>query len=188
MTRADSPPARSGRGLALIGYRGTGKTTVGRLVADRLSRPFLDADVELEVRAGRPISAIFAEGGEAAFRDWEERTLAELFLGTPDAIVATGGGAVLRPPNRSRIRDFGFVIWLTAAPDVLASRLAADPAGLIARPPLTSAGTIAEITQMLESRAPLYRELSDVVIDTTDKNPQDVATCVVERWVNQARP
>jgi shikimate kinase len=188
MTRDDSPPARKGRGLALIGYRGTGKTTVGRLVADRLSRKFLDADLELEVRAGRPISAIFAECGEAVFRDWEERTLAELTLGFPDAIVATGGGAVLRQPNRGRIRDFGFVIWLTADPAVLALRLTSDPAGLSARPPLTPAGTIAEITQMLEMRAPLYRELSDVVIDTTDKSPQDVASRVVECWVDQARP
>ena len=119
---------------------------MGRLVADRLNRTFLDADLELEVRAGRPISAIFAECGEAVFRDWEERTLAELTSGFPDAIVATGGGAVLRQPNRSRIRDFGFVIWLTADPAVLARRLASDPAGLIARPPLTPAGTIAEIT------------------------------------------
>ena len=103
-------------------------------MADRLSRTFLDADLELETRAGRSISAIFAECGEAVFRDWEERTLAELIRGFPDAIVATGGGVVLRQQNRSRIRDFGFVVWLTAGPSVLARRLASDPDGLAARP------------------------------------------------------
>ena len=76
---------------------------------------------------------------------------------------------------------------LTADPAVLARRLASDPAGLIARPPLTPAGTIAEITQMLETRTPLYRELSDMVIDTTDKSQEEVARRVVECWVDQAR-
>jgi shikimate kinase len=188
MTPEHSPPGFSGRGLALIGYRGTGKTTVGRIVADRLSRTFLDADLELETRAGRPISAIFAECGEAVFRDWEERTLTELIRGFPDAIVATGGGVVLRQENHSRIRDLGFVVWLTAGPSVLASRLASDPDGLAARPALTAVGTIAEIAQVLASREPLYRALADAVIDTTDKSPEQVAAVVVERWANRAGP
>ncbi len=91
---------RRGAGLALIGYRGTGKSTVGRMLADRLGRPFRDADIEIEARAGRSISSIFSECGEPAFRDWEERTLVELTLSFPDAILATGGGAILRPSNR----------------------------------------------------------------------------------------
>jgi shikimate kinase len=182
MTRKHFPAGRSGRGLALIGYRGTGKTTVGRIVAARLSRTFLDADLELEARAGLPISRIFSEWGETVFRDWEERSLAELIHGFPEAVVATGGGVVLRVPNRIRICDFGFVVWLTAGPSVLAERLAADPTGLTARPALTSAGTIAEIAQVLELRAPLYQEIADTVIDTTDKSPEEVAAVVVERW------
>ena len=120
----------------MIGYRGTGKSTVGRILADRLNRTFLDADLEIEARAGRSISAIFTEEGEPVFRDWEERTLAELTRAIPTAVIATGGGAVLREANRRRLRDFGFVVWLTAEPAELARRLEADPrgAGRAARP------------------------------------------------------
>jgi shikimate kinase len=187
MTRELSPRGRSCRGVALIGYRGTGKSTVGRTVAGRLHRTFLDADLELEARAGRPISAIFANSGESVFRDWEERTLAELVSGFPDAVLATGGGVVLRDANRLLIRNFGFVVWLTADPVTLAQRLESDPAALAARPALTSAGTIAEIAQVLEDRAPLYHALADTVIDTTASPADDVATVVVERWKNHIR-
>lgn len=187
MTREQPPRGRSCRGLALIGCRGTGKSTVGRMVAARLDRTFLDADLELESRAGRPISAIFASWGEAVFRDWEERTLAELVTGFPDAVLATGGGVVVREANRALIRDFGFIVWLTADPGTLARRLESDRAALAARPALTSAGTIDEIAQVLDSRAHLYQALADTVIDTTGSPAEDVAAVVVERWLSQIR-
>src|SRR4051812_50028370 len=88
------------RGLALVGMRGSGKSTVGRILASRLSRPFLDADDALEARVGRPIASLFAREGEPYFRDWEERILAELTAGHPRAILATGGGGDLREANR----------------------------------------------------------------------------------------
>ena len=143
MTGDPLPPASSDRGLALVGYRGTGKSTVGRILSDQLGRPFLDLDVEIEALLGRSISAIFAEWGEPVFRDWEEQTLADLVEKFPTAVMATGGGAILREANRRRIRDFGFVVWLTAGPAELARRLAADPGGLPVRPALTPAGTVA---------------------------------------------
>ena len=86
-------PPRPGSGLALVGYRGTGKSTVGRLLAGTMKRKFLDVDLEIEARAGRSIAAIFCESGEPAFREWEERTMAVLFEQYPEAVVATGGGA-----------------------------------------------------------------------------------------------
>ena len=171
------PPGRSrGQGLALIGYRGTGKSTVGRILADRLGRTFLDADSEIEARAGRSIRSIFQESGEAVFRDWEERTLGELISAFPDAIVATGGGAVLREANRRLIRGLGFVAWLRAEPSVLATRLESDGRGLAERPPLTFAGTLSEIATVLDARIPLYQELADLVFETGDKTPAQVAT------------
>ncbi len=118
---------RAGRGLVLIGYRGSGKSTVGKIIADRLDRPFRDTDLEIETRSGRSIATIFAEEGEPSFRDWEERTLTELAGEFPDAVLATGGGVVLREANRRRIRDFGFVAWLQAPPEELARRLETDP-------------------------------------------------------------
>ena len=175
-------PGRPGQGLALIGYRGTGKSTVGRILADRLNRKFLDADLEIEARAGRSIRSIFTEWGEAEFRDWEERTLAELTSAFPDAIVATGGGAVLRETNRRRIRGLGFVVWLRADPSVLARRLESDSRGLADRPALTPVGTLSEIATVLEVRIPLYQELADAVIETGDKTPDEVAAAILGCW------
>jgi shikimate kinase len=179
-------PRSKGRGLALVGYRGTGKSTVGRILADRATRTFLDMDLELEARVARSVAAIFAEEGEPFFRDWEERTLAELLSSHPTAIVATGGGAVLRETNRRRLREFGFVVWLTADPAELARRLGSDPHGFDHRPALTSAGTIVEIAQVLKVRTPLYQEVADAVIDTGNKNPEELAAAILERWTSQA--
>src|SRR4051812_39456850 len=160
--------------LVLVGYRGTGKSTVGRILAERLGLPFADADVELEALVGRPIPAIFAEQGEAAFRDWEERVLCDLST-RPGTIVATGGGVVLRETNRSLMRSFGFVAWLTADPELLAGRLRADPDGLANRPSLTGAGTLEEIARVLEERTPLYRAVADAFVDTGRKTPAQAA-------------
>jgi shikimate kinase len=187
MIRDPSPPSTPEKGLALVGCRGTGKSTVGRILALRLNRPFKDADVEVEARAGRSISAIFAEDGEAVFRDWEERVLADLTVAFPEAVVATGGGVVLRQSNRHRIRDFGFVVWLTAHPAELVRRLELDRCGLAVRPALTAAGTVAEIADVLKVRTPLYQELADVVIETGGKTPDEVAAAILGCWARRPR-
>jgi shikimate kinase len=183
MTFDSWPARRAGEGLALIGYRGTGKSAVGRIVADRLNRAFLDADLEVEARAGRSIAAIFADAGEPAFRDWEELVLAEVVDRDPRAILATGGGTVLREINRRRIRDFGFVVWLTAEPGVLAQRLLADSRQLAARPALTPSGTLVEIREVLAMRAPFYQVLADMMVETGDKTASQVAAVVVDGWM-----
>jgi shikimate kinase len=186
MTRKNGPtndrPAGKGGGLALIGYRGTGKSTVGRLVAERVSRRFFDADVEIETRAGRSISEIFAESGEPAFRDWEEQTLASLTLEYPGSVIATGGGAIVRETNRDRLTAFGFIVWLTAPPDVLADRLASDHRTLPGRPALSSAGTLGEIAQILEVRTPLYRSLADATVDTSQCSVEEVVNAIIAGW------
>ena len=167
--------------LVLVGYRGTGKSTVGRILAERLGLAFADADVELEALVGRPIPAIFAEQGEAAFRDWEERVLSDL-CARPGTVVATGGGVVLRERNRILIKSFGFVAWLTADPEVLAGRLLADPGGLANRPSLTAVGTLGEIARVLEERTPLYRMVADAIVDTNQKTPAQTAEAVLDLW------
>lgn len=178
-----SPRQLADKGLALIGYRGTGKSTVGRIVAARAGRSFFDADLELEARAGRSVASILTEDGEAAFRNWEERTLADLVTLAPTAVIAAGGGVVLREQNRRRLRELGCVVWLTAAPSELASRLLADPRGIASRPGLTADGTLAEIAQVLEKRAPLYEATADTVIDTSGKTPGEVASLVFAYWI-----
>jgi shikimate kinase len=170
------------QGLALVGSRGTGKSTVGRILADRLVRTFLDADVELEERLGRSIASIFAEDGEAVFRNCEEQLLSELTSAHPGAILATGGGVVLRETNREALRSFGYVVWLWADPAVVAARLQADRRGLEQRPALTPAGTLAEVAAVLESRTPLYRAVAHAVVDTSTRTPVNVVEAILELW------
>jgi shikimate kinase len=112
MTIASSTP------IFLIGYRGTGKTSVARQLADRLKFDCVDADVDIEGRAGKSIVAIFREDGEAAFRDVETVIVGELSR-RRRAVIALGGGAVLRETNRQAIRAAGPVVWLTASVDTI---------------------------------------------------------------------
>ena len=166
-------------GLALVGYRGTGKSTVGRLLAGRLGRPFVDADLALEARTGRTIRSVFEGLGEQAFRDREEALLAEL-TAEPFKVLATGGGVVLRESNRKALRRFGFVVWLCADPRVLSRRLQTDPGAVAGRPALTSAGTLGEIADVLASREALYREVADAVLDTDGRTPAEIVEAVLD--------
>ena len=167
-----------GRGLALVGYRGTGKSTVGRIVAARLGWPFADADREVEARAGRPIRALFEADGEPAFRALEAEVIADLCARGP-LVLATGGGAVLRPANRAALRDLGFVAWLRADPATLADRLRRSPGD---RPPLTAAGLLGEIEAVLAARAPLYAEVAHAVVEAAGRPPGEVAAAVLAGW------
>ncbi len=168
-----------GEGLALVGYRATGKSTVGRLVAARLGRPFVDADRELERRLGATIAAVFADRGEAAFRDAEEALLVELADRRPAPVLAAGGGAVERLGACAALRRFGFVAWLVADPAALADRLRRNPGG---RPALTAAGTADEVAAVLARREPLYREVADAAIATDGLAPAEVADAVIRAF------
>jgi shikimate kinase len=160
--------------IALIGYRGTGKSEVARQLALRLGWDWVDADVEVELKAGKSIAAIFADEGELAFRDIEGAVLAEL-VQRDRAVLALGGGVVLRPANRELLKQSNKVVWLTAEPETIARRLAADAATASRRPNLSAAGGLEEIRRLLAERTPLYRELGDVEIDTENKSPAEVA-------------
>lgn len=164
------------RAIALIGYRGTGKSTVGRLLARQLGLDFADADAEIERRLGISIAELFATGREPFFRDEEERTLAAL-TARDRLVIATGGGAVLRESSRVALRRFGTVIWLKAAPEILADRLRGDHAQ---RPALTSAGTLPEIERVLAHREPIYRSAAHLVIETGGATPAEVVGRILQ--------
>src|SRR5688572_2187006 len=151
--------------IFLIGYRGTGKSTVARHLAERLGFDSIDADAEIERRAGKSIAAIFAEDGEAIFRDLESQLVAEL-CGFRRTVVALGGGAVLRESNRNAIRVAGPVVWLTAPVDVIVARLAADPATAGRRPNLTKFGGRDEVEALLAERTPVYGQCATLVVNT----------------------
>jgi shikimate kinase len=177
-----------GGGLVLVGYRGTGKSTVGRLLAERSGRPFVDADDVIEARSGRTIRAIFEESGEPAFRDWEERVIRELAETRPGAVLATGGGAILREVNRRVLRSFGRVVWLKAGPEILARRLEADARTRSSRPSLTSGGVLDEIASVLAARTPIYESVAHATFDTEDIPPREVADRIFAFWSPASEP
>jgi shikimate kinase len=151
----------SGRHLILIGYRGTGKTTHGRALAEHLGMPFIDTDCRVVERAGKTIPEIFSEDGEPVFRDLEERVVLELETEQP-AVVSTGGGIVVREANRGRLRRAGFVIWLQADDAVVLQRISGDRN----RPALTEHDPLAEIRLLQEQRRAWYQQTACLALDT----------------------
>jgi shikimate kinase len=167
------------RPIALIGYRGTGKTTVAQVLARQLGWDWIDADVEVELRAGKSIAAIFADDGEPAFRDLEASVLKEL-CSREHTVLALGGGAILREDNRSDIGKCQTVVWLQASVDVLAERIFRDPATLERRPNLTNHGGRNEIEALLAAREPFYRGCATIKVDTDSKEPAEIADEILQ--------
>jgi shikimate kinase len=163
-----------GTPIFLIGYRGTGKSTVARELAARLCYESIDADDEIERLAGKSIAAIFDNEGEPTFRDWESRVIADLVL-KKRIVASLGGGAVLRKENRRGIRQAGQVVWLTAPIDTIIERIAADKSTATRRPNLTPIGGRSEIETLLAARTPLYHECATLVVDTCGKIAAEVA-------------
>lgn len=166
--------------LTLIGYRATGKTTLARLLARRLGWDWIDADVEIERRAGKSIARIFAEEGEPAFRDLEASVIADLCRQTR-LVLAAGGGAPLRAENRQRMREAGKVIWLQARPETIHLRMTGDATTAGRRPNLTNQGGLGEIVQLLGQREPVYRQSADLEVDTEGKTPDELAELILAR-------
>src|SRR5262249_41102457 len=141
--------------VALIGYRGSGKSAVAQSLALRLSWDWVDADVEIELRAGKSIAAIFADDGEAAFRDLESAVLAKL-IQRDQTVLALGGGAILREKNRELLletaSDHCKIVWLRASPETLWDRIQADRTTAARRPNLTAAGGVEEVRRLLTQR------------------------------------
>ncbi|MBC5784547.1 shikimate kinase [Ramlibacter sp. USB13] len=147
--------------LSLVGMPGSGKSTVGRQLSRRLGLPFFDSDHLIEERLGCSIREYFAREGEAAFRDVEEQVLRELAQG-PSAVVATGGGAVVRPATREALRAGGKVVYLRSSPEELHRRLRHDTQ----RPLLQVADPLAKLRALHAERDPLYREAAHFHIET----------------------
>jgi shikimate kinase len=164
--------------IFLIGYRGSGKTSVARVLAERLDWDWLDADSVLETRHGRSIRQIFAEEGEAGFRDKEAALLEELSR-SERHVIATGGGVVLRPANRACLQA-GLVVWLTADAATLWHRITADQSTAERRPNLTVGG-LSEVEDLLRQREPLYRACADLAIETDGRTPEAIVADILAR-------
>ncbi|MDO4558056.1 MAG: shikimate kinase [Planctomycetia bacterium] len=199
-----------GPNLALIGYRATGKTSVARQIVPLLRNhprlrthftpAWIDTDLEIEKRCGRSISQIFLHSGESFFRDRESELLREL-CSRRTGVIATGGGAPLRPGNRTLLRRAGTIVWLTASPETIARRIHADPTSADRRPTLEveknfpgnpiadtdseRAGIpeneqIEKIRFVLRQREPIYRELADLTFSSESDSPEKLASLILD--------
>ena len=155
-------PAAHSRPISLVAMPGAGKSTAGRHLAHSLSVPFLDADTEIERRIGGSIRSFFEREGEAAFRELEADVVAELAQSPQQIVLATGGGAVLRPVNREALRAHTTVVYLRATPEELFRRLRHDTQ----RPLLQVADPLRKLRELFRDRDPLYRETAQFVIET----------------------
>ncbi len=160
--------ALGGRNLVLVGFMGTGKSTLGRGAALALGRPFVDTDAEVESRAGASVAEIFATHGEAAFRRWEAEAVAAVAAG-PGRVVATGGGVLARPDNAEMLRATGVFVLLEARPEVILRRVGGARAG-VRRPLLSGPDPLRRIEELLAARSVMYAQ-ADLRLDTSDLGP-----------------
>ena len=175
---ADSTPTLkqrlAGRSLYLVGMMGSGKTSTGRPLAERLGYGFVDADAVIEQAAGCSIPEIFDRDGEAGFRSLESQVLSAISQ-RHSLVVATGGGVVTQPENWGMLHS-GIVIWLDVVPDQLLQRLNADST---VRPLLQTADPEAALNALLNERRPLYAE-ADLTVVINDETPEAVADGILQ--------
>ncbi len=166
-------PALQDRTIALVGLMGVGKSTIGRKLALTLGIPFRDADTEIEQAAGRSISEIFAERGEAEFRAGERRVIARLLDESPH-VLATGGGAFMNPETRDLIKDKAVSVWLKADLDVMVRRVSRKDT----RPLLVDRDPRQVLKALMTDRYPVYA-LADIVIETDDRPANAAVEAIV---------
>ena len=163
-------------GIALIGFMGTGKTVVGRLLAEKLGKRFIELDEEIEKKAGKPVAAIFREHGEALFRQMEaEITVA--VSAQKNTVVACGGGVVLDKANIFRLKQEYVIVCLSAAPGDILKRISGEEG---TRPFLDVPDKGKKIRELLAARRPLYAMAADITMDTSGLDPAGVAQKIVD--------
>jgi shikimate kinase len=173
MNESQTPP----KNIVLVGFMGSGKSTVGRELHQRLGYPLVDMDQVIEQRARKSIAAIFADEGEQVFRDQETSLLKELDDPTaPRRIISTGGGVIGREKNRALLRQLGYVVWLNAPMSVILDRTSKNRE----RPLLHTEDPVARVTALMEARRPLYEEVSHLKIDTAGLDSKELATGILE--------
>lgn len=165
------------KNIVLIGFMGSGKSTVGRELHHLLGYQLVDMDHLIEQRAGKPITAIFADEGEAAFRDMETALLRELAANDgPRCIISTGGGVVGRAENRALLHQLGYVVWLQASAEAILDRTNRNRE----RPLLHTEDPRAKIEALLAQRTPWYAEAAHLTVDTRGLDSNEIATGILE--------
>ncbi|MGV8075540.1 MAG: shikimate kinase [Syntrophobacteraceae bacterium] len=160
--------------IAFIGFRATGKSQVGGILAKRIGWEFLDMDERLVANLGMDIQTWVLASGWESFRETESKLLEELTV-MDKIVVATGGGVILSPANRKRLRENFLVVWLQASSETIAERISQDPKTISQRPALTELPLREEINSLLLQRFPLYEECADIVLSTEKASPDALA-------------
>ena len=168
--------ARQIQNLALIGFMGTGKSSVGQMVAASLHFTFLDTDHDIEVRAKKSIPDIFAQDGELAFREWERRIVQELTQ-RKKTVISTGGGLPADETNLASLKAHAFVVCLWASPEKILERVRYQTH----RPLLYDPNPLAKIRRLLAAREPFYRQ-ADVLLNTEMRSVREVAQQVIHQF------
>jgi shikimate kinase len=161
--------------IALIGFMGTGKTAVGRILAEKLGKQFIELDALIEEQAGKSIPGIFRDDGEIHFRELEIEATHEI-SGRKNAVIACGGGIVLNKINIDRLKQECAIVCLTASPAVILKRTSFDEAG---RPLLAVADRSWQIAGLLKFRAPYYESAADITVNTSRLKPESVARKII---------
>jgi len=160
--------------FVLVGVPGAGKSTVGKLLAQKLNIPFVDTDVAIEIRAGKSVSDIFVDDGEAAFRALETQTIADE-LQAESVVLALGGGALGSAETRERLHGHT-VIWLQATLSHAVGRV-----GMNRNRPLLLGNVRGQLSELMAAREPIYREAATIVIDTSDLTPVQVVNAIASQ-------
>jgi shikimate kinase len=164
--------------IVLIGFRGTGKSTVGKLLAKRLERDFIDSDNYIESSTGKTIKSIFEEDGEDSFRKIEAGIIAELSK-VDNKVISAGGGAVLKEENVRNLKDNGFLVLLEATPEIIHNRIAQDDKTTQQRPSLTDKKPLDEIKHLIAKREHAYKNTADYTINTSYVSCEDIVNEII---------
>ena len=178
--REEEKRDRISMNIVLIGYRCSGKTSVGQTLAEALNRDFMDTDELIEGKVGRSIEAIIARDGWDCFRDMEKEIIEEV-SGRDHLVIATGGGVVLDRENIRRLRGKGLLIWLKGSAAILKERMERQQREGTSRPSLTGKGPLEEIEQVLKIRTPLYEKATDLTVNGDALSVTDVAAAILDR-------
>lgn len=166
--------------IILVGSRGSGKSTVGPIVAKRLGLGYVDLDARIVEEAGKSIREIFAAEGESGFRAREREACLRLKK-IKDHVIALGGGALTDPETLGVVKRLGKFVWLRAPAAVLWARVSKDPHTVFNRPNITSTGGLAELEALLSQREPIYESVANHIIDTESLSPSEVVDAI-ELW------
>lgn len=168
--------------IILIGFRCSGKTTIGKIIAKKLAMEFMDTDDVIEHRTGMTIEALVKKEGWKYFREIEKKIVVELSQ-QDSMVVATGGGIPLDRNNVKKLKTSGWVVWLKARPSVIKQRMRQQLKSGLPRPSLTGRDPVEEVDEILAERSALYQKIADFVVETDTKSPREEAEQIIAHHI-----